>query len=130
MSWRENFAFCSCDAQRVVAVGRPSDRELPGGVAVEATAPQVAARDPGVGRLEQTPVVEVDRGLHRLRANVGVALALLRERRVVVAQRDVGPRREPLDRADEVEMLDFANERDRIAALFAAEAVARHLSRG
>ena len=52
-----------------------------------------------------------------------LALALLRERCVVVAQRDVGSTGEALDRLDEVEMLDLAHERDRVTALLTTEAV-------
>ena len=48
-------------AQRVVAVGRPAEREPAHRVTVETAAAEVAPRDPGVCRLEQTLVVEVDR---------------------------------------------------------------------
>jgi hypothetical protein len=51
-----------------------------------------------------------------------LVLTLLRERHVVVAQRDTRPRGEPLDRLHEVEMLELADERDRVATLLAAEA--------
>ena len=67
-------------AQRVVAVGRPSERELAGDVAVETAAAQIAARVARVGRVEQTAVVEVDRGLHRFVQPL-LALAVLREAR-------------------------------------------------
>ena len=62
-----------------------------------------------------------DRRCHRF---VEPLLALpFEERHVVVAQRDAGAG-EPLDGLDEVEMLDLADERDRVATLLAAETVA------
>ncbi len=69
-------------------------------------------------------MVEDDRLPHRVVQPL-LALALLGERRIVVTQRDTGARREPLDRFDEVEMLDLTDERDRVAALVATETIAR-----
>ena len=66
-------------------------------------------------------MVEVDRGGHRLDEPL-LARAVLGDVLVVVAQRDAGARREPLDRVDEVEVLDLAHERDRVAARLATEA--------
>src|SRR6185436_16869829 len=52
-----------------------------------------------------------------------LALALGRERDVVVAQRDTGARGEALDGLYEVEMLELADERDRVAAFLTAETI-------
>ena len=109
-------------AQYVEAVGRPSERELAGDVAVETAAAEIPARVAGVGRVEQPAMVEVDRSLHG-RVQSLAALAVFGERGVVVAQRDVGARGEALDGLDEVEVFDLPQERDRVAALLAAEAV-------
>ena len=109
-------------AQRVVTVGRVAEREPPHDVAVVAAAAEVAARVPGLGRAEQQVTVEGDRFADRVVQPL-LALALLRERRVVVTERDPGARRESFDGFGEVEVLDLADERDRVAALLAAEAV-------
>ena len=67
-------------------------------------------------------MVEVDRRADRLDQAL-LLRAVLGDGLVVVAQRDAGTRREPLDRVDEVEVLDLAHERDRVAARLATEAV-------
>src|SRR5262249_41942675 len=74
------------------------------------------------GRLEEQPVVESDGGTDDL-AEALLALAVLPDVGVVVAERDAGARRQTLDGFDEVQLLGLANERDRVAALLAAEAV-------
>ena len=102
------------------ASGAEAEHETTRGVALETAAAQVAARLSPVGTAEQTLVVEVDRGLCRL-VQALLALALGREVRIVVAQRDVRPRREPLHRTHEVELLDLAHECDRVTALLATE---------
>ena len=73
-------------------------------------------------------MVEVDRGRRGL-DEPGASRAVLGRAVVVVAQRDPGPLGEPLDRLDEVEVLDLAHERDRVARALAAEAVV-HAERG
>src|SRR5207247_2410499 len=108
-------------AQYVEAVGSPSDRELAGDVTVEAAAAEIPTRVSSVGRVKQTPVVEVDRRLHRFVQSLA-ALPIFGERGVVVAQRDVGARGEALDGLDEVEVFDLPQERDRVTALLASEA--------
>jgi hypothetical protein len=50
-------------------------------------------------------------------------LALRGERDIVVAERDAGTRGKPFDGLDEVEMLELAYERDRVATFLAAEAI-------
>ncbi len=49
--------------------------------------------------------------------------AILGHRLVVVPQGDAGTRRETFDGLDEIEMLDLADERDRVAVRLATEAV-------
>ena len=69
-------------------------------------------------------MVERDRGGDGLGQPL-LARAVLGDVLVVVAQRDAGSRRKPLDRVDEVEVLDVAHERDRVTASVATEAIAR-----
>ena len=69
-------------------------------------------------------MVEADRLPHRF-LQPQLAFAIVGERRVVVAKRDASTRGKPFDRFDEVEMLELTNERDRVAALLATEAVSR-----
>ena len=99
------------------------------GVAVEPATAEVPARGAALGRVEHQLLVEVDRGAHRL-DQPGTPATVLGDGLVVVAQRDAGTRREPLDRVDEVEVLDLAHERDRVAGRPAAEAVVRGRSPG
>src|SRR5439155_4921583 len=106
---------------RVEAVGRPSEREPARRVAFEAAAAQVAPRSSRRLRLEQELVVERDRIAHRFLQPL-LALPVLRVRRVVVAQRDAGTAGQSFDRFDEVEVLELADERDRVTAALAAEA--------
>src|SRR5262249_28144674 len=97
-------------------------------VTFEAAAAQITAREPRVRVLEQSLVIKVDCGLHRFVQSL-LAFAFGRKVRVVVAKRDVRARRESFDCFDEVEVLDFTNERDRVTALVATEAVKDRLVR-
>ena len=110
------------EGQGVVAVGRPSDGEGPGHVAVEAPAAEVAAGDAGAGIVEQEPVVESD-GCGRGLDEAVAALPVLGDGGVVVAEGDAGLGRQPLDGGGEVEVLDLPDEADGVAAGAAAEAV-------
>ena len=109
-------------AERVELVGRVAHHELADRVAVEPATSDVATGVPRVVGLQQPVVVEVDRCPHGL-GQAGLALPVARMRRVVVAECDVGLRRESLDGTDEVEVLDLAHERDRVPALLATEAM-------
>ena len=111
-------------AQRVEPVRRPTQLKATGGVTVEVPAPKMLAPRPALGRLDEQAVVERDRRADDL-AEALLALAVLADGDVVVPERDAGTRREPFDRFDEVEVLDLSDERDRVAALLATEAVAR-----
>ena len=75
-------------------------------------------------------VVEVDRLPHRLGEPALACCRSWEHRGRVVAQRDPGTRREPLDRFGEVEPVELAHERDRVAALLAPEAVVERRARG
>ena len=68
----------------------------------------------------------VEHGVHAL---APAPLRLDARRCVLDLDRDAEPLREPLDRADEVEVLGLAHERDDVAALPAAEAVVELLDR-
>ena len=125
MSARE-LLLLEMTAERVEAVGRVAELEPLHRVLLVGTAAQVAARETGVVVRHQPVVVEVDRGGDGLVQPIA-ALAILRVRGVVVAELNARSRREPFDGADEVEMLDLAHERDRIAARRAAEAVVEAL---
>ena len=109
-------------AEPVPVVGGPAELEAPGGVAVEASAVQVLAGRATVSGFDEEAMVEVDGGGGDL-DEAGPARPVLGGAPVVVAQRDPGPLREPLDRFDEVEVLDFADEGDGVTRLLAAEAV-------
>ena len=93
-------------AQRVEPVRSPTQVEAPGGVAVEAPAPEMLAPRPALGRFDEQAVVERDRGADDL-AEALLALSVLADGDVVVPERDAGSRREPFDGFDEVEMLDL-----------------------
>ena len=82
-----------------------------------------AAPIPPSSALEQAARGRSDRRARPLRSDRCLRLRSLATALVVVAQRDARARREPLDRVDEVEVLDLADERDRVAARLAAEAV-------
>ena len=114
-------------AEVVPLVGGPTDLEPPGRVAVEAPAAEVLAGGAGLGRLEQQPVVLVDRRAHRL-GELGVARLVLARPLVVVPEGDAGFRSEALHRLDEVEVVHLPHERDRVTRRLAAEApVQTHL---
>ena len=66
---------------------------------------------------------------HRVQALAPPPLRLDARRCLLDLDRDAEPLREPLDRADEVEVLRLADERDDVAALPAAEAVVELLDR-
>ena len=85
-------------------------------------APKMLARPTRPRAPRRAGGVEGDRGADDL-AEALLALAVLADRDVVVPKRDAGARREPFDGFDEVEMLDLSDERDRVAALLATEAV-------
>ena len=74
MSWRENLLVLQVPAQHVVRVGRVAELELPRDITVETAAAQVTPRDAGLGDLDETRVVEVDRGHRPLRAAVRLRL--------------------------------------------------------
>ena len=112
------------DAQRVVPVRCPTEMEAAGGVTIEVPGPEVLAPGSALRCLDEQAVVERDRGADDL-AETLLALAVLADGDVVVAERDAGARRQSFDGLDEVEMLDLPDERDRVAALLATEAVAR-----
>ncbi len=96
--------------------------EAAGGVTVEVPGPEVLATRPALGRLDEQAVVERDRGADDL-GEALLALAVLADGDVVVAERDADARCEPFDSLDEVEVLDLPDERDRVAALLTTEAV-------
>ena len=72
--------------------------------------------------MQQALVVPRDRLRHRVEQDAA-SLASFVLAPLGVANRDAGLAREPLDGADEVEMLDLAHERDRVATDAAAEAL-------
>src|SRR5690606_27708027 len=107
--------------QLVPGGGRPAQPVAAHDVAVDAPAAEVAAGGAGVGPREQPLVVPLDGPLHGLVE----PLALLPGGALVVggvAEGDVGPGGEPLDGADEVEVLDLPDEGDGVAGLLAPEA--------
>ena len=108
--------------ERVERVGRPAELEPARRVAVEPATAEVPAGVPTRRVLQQQPVVVLDRGADRLVQPLPLA-TVLRRAHGVVPQGDPGLDREALDRLGEVETLDLADERDRVAALLAAEAV-------
>ncbi len=91
-------------------------------VAVEAAAAQVPARRAARVRFEQQLLVERDGGLDH-RDETIAAPAVLGCHRGVVSEGDARPRREPLDRVDEVEVLDLSHEGDGVTARVATEAL-------
>src|SRR5262249_19580941 len=122
MSLRSNPSRCRCTPRAAKPAGARPDGAVRGGVGFEVAAAQVLAPGTAFGRLEEQPVVERDGGTDDL-AEALLALAVLPDVGVVVAERDAGARRQTLDGLDEVQLLGLANERDRVAALLAAEAV-------
>ena len=101
-------------AHHIPAVRRPSHLEAADGVSVVPPRPKVRAGPAGIGRREQPLVVPLGRcgdGVEELRPPDPVTAGGL----VVVAELDVGLRREALDRGGEVEAFEVAHERDDIA---------------
>src|SRR5256886_16180600 len=75
-------------------------------------------------RLPEVALVERGRRVeHRVEALPVPALRVLLGRSLLILERNVEPLREPLNRSDEVDALGLLDERDRVAAALAAEAV-------
>ena len=108
------------------AAGCEAEAELLAHVLAEPTAGEVLARERAPVALPQHALVERGRPLEQLLEPLA-ALALPGGlgRDLLVLDLDVEPLREELDRADEVDLLELLDERDRIAALAAAEALER-----
>src|SRR5262249_46207698 len=105
---------------------REPEAELAARVVRERARRQVLARRSAVLALPQAPLVVRGRALQQVAQPVLPAPPrIFAGPRLLVLERHAEPVGEELDRADEVEPLRLADERDRVAALVAPEAVVR-----
>ena len=113
-------------AGELAAAGRVADAELAADLLAEAARREVLARGRAdVGVPQHTPV-ELGGALEqRAQPLVARALTLVLGRALLVLELDVEPPREHFDRVDEVDAVPLHEERDRVAALAAAEALER-----
>ena len=96
----------------------------------ERAAREVVARVRPRRRIPEDALVVGGRGIEQREQPLAPLPARIRLwRDLVVLERNVEPIREPLDRADEVELLRVADERDQVALRAAAEAVVELLER-
>src|SRR6185503_4997608 len=87
---------------------------------------EIVARERALLGVPEQALVEDGRALEQLEQPLApAALAIGLRIAVLVLELDAEPAREHLDRADEVEVVQPLHERDRIAALAAAEALER-----
>ena len=117
-------------ARERVAAEREAEPELAADLLAEAAPGEVVARERAGLRVPEVALVERGRLVEQRVEPVAPAPSRVVGRaRVLVLRLDVEAVGEPLDRAGEVEALRVADERDRVAARAAAEAVVEALHR-
>ena len=110
----------------VAPPGASPSRNCAADLLAEAAALEVRARRLAARRFPEVALVERGRLLEQREQPLALpALAILLRRALLVLQRHVEPVGQELDRTDEVQVLLLLDERDRVAALAAAEALER-----